>query len=468
MKKNDVFIVNITDISTEGEGIGKVDAFPFFIKDTCIGDKVEFSVTLLKKNYGYGRLIRVLEASPYRTDPCCPAARSCGGCQLQHMNYQAQLDFKTNKVRQNLMRIGGFKDPEVLPCIGMEQPFRYRNKSQVPFGKNKEGDIIAGFYAGRTHTIIDRETCMITFPGSDEILRIIKRWMKARKIETYNETEGTGLVRHVLMRKGYHTGQIMVCLIVNAGKVPYLPELTEELKKIPGFTTLCLNINKTRGNTILGKETRAVYGPGVIRDRIGDLSFEISANAFFQVNPVQTEVLYGKALEFANLTGTENVWDLYCGAGTISLFLARKAKKVYGVEIIPQAVENARKNAEYNGISNAAFFTGKAEEVLPEWTVEHPDEKIDIIVVDPPRKGCDRKLLETMIRMAPEKIVYVSCDSATLSRDLSILAEGGYKINIIQPVDMFPQTTGVECCVLLERVNNQKADSYEASMRTFD
>ena len=453
MKKNDLLITGITDMTSEGEGIGRVDAFPFFIKDACIGDTVSFIVTKIKNNFGYGRLKEILEPSPERTEPVCPSASACGGCQIQQMDYQAQLRFKTEKVRQNLKRIGGFEDPEVLPCLGMAHPWNYRNKAQIPVGVNKKGELVTGFYAGRTHDIIDREDCAITFPEQGDIVRIVKRWMKENGIGSYDENTGKGLVRHILIRKGFSTGEIMVCLIVNGKKLPGAEALVQLLKAIPGFTTLCLNTNMQRGNTILGKETRALYGPGFIRDRIGDVLFEISPNSFYQVNPAQTRVLYEKALEYAAPEGSETVWDLYCGIGTISLFLSGKAKKVYGVEIVPQAIEDARKNAALNHIANVEFFTGKAEEVLPEWYEAHPDETIDCIVVDPPRKGLDKTVIDTIIRMAPKRMVYVSCDSATLARDLKLLSEGGFILEKVQPVDMFPMTVSVETVVQLSKGN---------------
>ena len=455
-QKNQRFTAEITDLTSDGEGIGKVGAFPLFIKDACVGDVVEASVTKLKKTYGYGRLVQVIRPSKDRVEPVCPVARSCGGCQIQHTAYEAQLAFKTEKVRQDLIRIGGFTDPEVLPCIGMEEPWHYRNKAQVPFGKDREGRVIAGFYAGRTHSIIDQQECAITFQESAELLKKIRSWMEKTKAEPYDEETGSGLIRHALLRKGFKTGEIMVCLVVNGRKIPAKDQLIESLKQVPGFMTLALNINTKRTNKILGDETLTLYGPGVIRDRIGDILFEISPASFFQVNPVQTEVLYSKALEYASLTGNETVWDLYCGIGTISLFLSRKAKQVYGAEIVSEAIEDAKRNALVNGIENAEFYTGKAEEIFPEWVSSNPEHTADCIVVDPPRKGLEKTVIDAIIRVGPPRVVYVSCSPSTLARDLKLFSEGGFQLKKVQPVDMFPHTCGTEAVALLLREDANK------------
>ena len=471
MNKNDIVSVTITDLTTEGEGIGRNGAFPLFIKDTMPGDTVKAVVTKLKKTYGYGKALEILEPSADRVPMRCPIARRCGGCQISEMDYAAQLRFKTEKVKNNLQRIGGLevyvKEPgeetavqsgkkaPVFPCIGMEAPWHYRNKAQVPFGKSRDGEIICGFYAGRSHEIIASEDCLLTPPEFGGILRLVKDWMKRNAVEPYDEITGKGLVRHVLVRKGFKSGEILVCLIVNGEKIPAAEDLIASLKaEIGGFKTLSVNVNKIPGNTILGPETRHIYGPGYIEDTLSGVRFRISPQSFYQVNPMQTEVLYQKALEYAGLTGKENVWDLYCGIGTISLFLARTAGKVYGVEIIPQAIEDARENARINGFTNTDFYVGKAEEVLPRWYEEHPEEKIDVIVVDPPRKGCDGKCLETIGKMQPRRVVYVSCDSATLARDLKVLTEQyGYRLEKVQPVDQFCQTVEVETVALLSKLS---------------
>lgn len=456
MKKDDLIEVTIEDLSEEGTGIGKFEGMTFFIKDAVIGDRVRAKIMKLKKTYGFARLMEVLTPSPDRVEPLCPVARQCGGCQIQAMSYEAQLAFKTRKVESNLKRIGKFEEIPMESIIGMEDPFHYRNKAQFPFGKNRDGKIITGFYAGRTHSIIENTSCHLGKEVNEEILEKILAWMNAFHVEPYNEATGKGLMRHSLIRCGFRTGEIMVCLVINGRKIPGEEALVDSLKIIPGMTSISLNVNKEKTNVILGREVINLWGRPYIEDYIGEVKYQISPLSFFQVNPVQTERLYGKALEYAGLTGEETVWDLYCGIGTISLFLARKARKVYGVEIIPDAIEDARRNASLNGFTNTEFYVGKAEEVLPE-KYEKEGVRADVIVVDPPRKGCDETLLSTMVKMQPERIVYVSCDSATLARDLRYLCDNGYELKRVCPADMFPQTVHVETVVLL---SHKKADSY--------
>ena len=454
MKKDDLIEVTIEDLSEEGTGIGKFEGMTFFIKDAVIGDRVRAKIMKMKKNYGFARLMEVLTPSPDRVEPLCPVARQCGGCQIQAMSYEAQLAFKTRKVESNLKRIGKFEEIPMESIIGMEDPFHYRNKAQFPFGKNRDGKIITGFYAGRTHSIIENTSCHLGKEVNEEILEKILAWMNAFHVEPYNEATGKGLMRHSLIRCGFRTGEIMVCLVINGRKIPGEEALVDSLKIIPGMTSISLNVNKEKTNVILGREVINLWGRPYIEDYIGEVKYQISPLSFFQVNPVQTERLYGKALEYAGLTGEETVWDLYCGIGTISLFLARKARKVYGVEIIPDAIEDARRNASLNGFTNTEFYVGKAEEVLPE-KYEKEGVRADVIVVDPPRKGCDENLLSTMVKMQPERIVYVSCDSATLARDLRYLCDNGYELKRVCPADMFPQTVHVETVVLLSQ---QKPD----------
>lgn len=462
-KKNDTVTIEITDMGVDGEGIGKVDGFTLFVKDALIGDVAEVKVMKAKKSYGYARLMKLVTPSPDRVEPVCGVARQCGGCQIQALSYAKQLEFKHNKVRGNLIRIGGFDETfidEIMePIGGMKEPFHYRNKAQYPVGTDKEGNLIAGFYAGRTHQIIPNLDCALGDAVNKEILEKILAFMKEYGLTAYNEETGKGLVRHVLIRKGFTTKEIMVCLVINGKKLPHSEELAAVLTEIPGMTSITYSINQENTNVIMGKDIRLIWGQTFITDYIGNVKYQISPLSFYQVNPVQTEVLYGQALAYAGLTGEETVWDVYCGIGTISLFLAQKAKKVYGVEIVPQAIEDARKNAEINGIQNAEFFVGKAEEVLPEYYAqyakEHPGEhaRADVIVVDPPRKGCEESVLETMVHMEPERIVYVSCDSATLARDLKYLCGNGYELRKVRAVDMFPHTGHVETVVLL---GNQK------------
>ena len=449
-RKNDLVTLEIEDCGIDGEGIGKADGFTVFVKDAVIGDTVTAKIIKAKKNYGYGRLMEVLKPSPYRVEPKCEFARQCGGCQLQALSYDQQLVFKTNKVKGHLERIGGFTDIPMEPIIGMDELFHYRNKAQFPVGRNKEGKIVTGFYAGRTHNIIENRDCALGVAENKEVLDRVIAHMEKYGIEPYNEATGKGLVRHVLIRYGYFTKEVMVCLILNGNKLPKEEQLVKSLCEIPGMTSITINVNKKRSNVILGEEICLLWGQEYITDRIGDISYQISPLSFYQVNPMQTQKLYAKALEYADLHGQETVWDLYCGIGTISLFLAQKAKFVRGVEIVPAAIENAKENAKLNGLENTEFFVGKAEEVLPR---EYKKNGVyaDVIVVDPPRKGCDETLLETMVEMNPDRIVYVSCDSATLARDLKYLCERGYELRKVCPVDQFGMTVHVETVVLLSK-----------------
>ena len=448
MRKDDLITVTIEDLSSEGLGVGHYDGMAFFIKDTVIGDVAEAKIMKLKKTYGYARLTRLITLSPDRIKARCPVARQCGGCQIQAMRYSAQLRFKEAKVRNNLIRIGKFEHPPMEPIISMEEPFRYRNKAQFPVGMSKDGRIIAGFYAGRTHAIIECEDCLLGVEENRVILDLVLEYMKEYHISPYEELTGKGLVRHVMIRKGFATGEVMVCLIVNGDSLPHVDALVERLRTIQGMASITLNINREQTNVIMGREIKLLWGQPYSEDTIGSVRFRISPLSFYQVNPLQTEKLYNKALEYAGLTGEETVWDLYCGIGTISLFLAQRAKQVYGVEIVPAAIEDAKANAALNGMTNAEFFVGKAEEVLPE-KYEKEGITADVIVVDPPRKGCEESVLATMIQMAPKRIVYVSCDSATLARDLKYLCHHGYELTRCCPTDMFGNSVHVEtvCCL---------------------
>ena len=514
-QKNELLEVEITDIGNEGEGIGKCDGYTLFVKDAVIGDLVQARITKPKKNYAYARVEKVLTPSPFRVDAPCPIHRQCGGCQIQAMSYEKQLEYKQNKVRGNLIRLGGFSeelvDSVMEPIVGMENCFRYRNKAQYPIGLDKAGNPVAGFYAGRTHRIIANTDCLLGDEGNQEILQAVLSYMKEQRVVAYDEITGKGVLRHVLIRNGRASGEILVCLVINARELPAKQALLDKLTVIKNMTSVSYSINMEKTNVIMGTEIVNLWGTSYITDRIRiykpglaefdgrEVAFRISALSFYQVNPKQTEKLYSLALEYAGLTGNETVWDLYCGIGTISLFLAGDAKKVYGVEIIPQAIADAKENARLNGITNAEFFVGKAEEVLPKFyrgemcdrtdanceqnddagvsvldgmvtgaaddtDMRHPN----VIVVDPPRKGCDEVCLQTMLQMAPERIVYVSCDSATLARDLRILCDGGYELQRVRPVDQFGQTVHVETVVLLSQ---QHADDYiniELDLEEFD
>ena len=456
--KNTKLDITITDMTNEGEGIGKVDGFPLFVKDAVIGDRVKVTVTKLKKNYGYAHLDKVIKASPDRVEPKCPVSKRCGGCSLQHLSYEAQLKFKYNKVVNCLKRIGGISDAEsrIKDIIGMNKdgsnPWNYRNKAQFPVGRDKDNNIVTGFYAMRSHDIINYSDCKIQHSSNVEIVEAVKSFMDEYAITPYDEVSHTGIIRHIVTRIAVSSGEIMVCLVINADSLPYADEVVDTLTRVDGVASICININKDKTNRILGDKTVTIYGNDYIIDSIGGVNYRIQARSFYQVNPVQTEVLYSKALEYASLSGDETVWDVYCGIGTISLFLAGKAKQVYGVEIVPEAIDDAIANAELNDIKNTTFYVGKAEEVLPREYEEH-NVSADVIVVDPPRKGCDVKALETIVKMNPARVVYVSCDPATLARDVKWLGENGYELVEGVAVDMFPHTGHVETVVRLQRIN---------------
>lgn len=508
-KKNDIVTVAIEDIGNDGEGIGKTEGYTLFVKDAVIGDVVEARITKCKKNYGYARVEKVVTPSSFRVEPECPFHKRCGGCQIQAMRYDKQLAFKQDKIRNNLLRIGGFSkeliDTVMEPVVGMEEPWHYRNKAQFPVGYDREGNLITGFYAGRTHDIIANTDCALGAPENKQILEAVLSYMRENHVTAYREETGEGLVRHVLIRTGFWSGEIMVCLVVNGTRLPASEKLIEQLLEIPlagtgksgqdkRITSISLSVNTQKTNVIMGNDIRLLWGKDCIQDTLCGLTFSISPLSFYQVNPGQTEKLYGLALEYAGLTGRETVWDLYCGIGTISLCMAKKAKQVYGVEVVPQAIADARENARVNQIANAEFYEGKAEEVLPAFyekdgqaerletmsgQAKNESEQLpgeqggsklhpDVIVVDPPRKGCDEKCLETMLKMQPERIVYVSCDSATLARDLKVLCEGGYELKRVRGVDQFGGTVHVETVCLLSKLNDGYHIEVEVNLDEMD
>ena len=555
-QKNDLITLEITDLTEEGQGVGKKDGLVFFVKDSVMGDLVEARILKAKKNYAYAKVEKLLEASPYRITPLCPVAGKCGGCQLQHLSYEKELAWKEDRIAQSLIRIAGLSPEEVESkkegILGGVLS-RYRNKAQYPVqskkeirsggtssvsdgkvdgkrpekntieAKEKPFDLSMGFYGFHSHRIIETEDCLINSAENPLILNCIKDWAREYKISGYEEETGKGLLRHIFLRKGFSTGEILLCLVLNGKSLPHGKELWEKLEglslsaeevglqrgedvscgmdvesKADGYSGiasgsgvnrhcgmdvqseedvycgkngtvqgrivgLCVNINEGRGNAILGRETRCLYGKDNIEDKIGELSFSISVPSFYQVNPAQTEKIYGKALEYAALTGEETVWDCYCGIGTISLFLAQKAKQVYGLEIVPEAIENAKKNAEKNGLHNAEFFVGAAEEVLPKWVEEKKQElsakgadcgigdMVDVVSLDPPRKGCDEACLSAVLELSPKRIVYVSCDPGSLARDMKYLREGGYTLEKWGGIDNFPRTGHVETIALLQK-----------------
>ncbi|MBR4759158.1 MAG: 23S rRNA (uracil(1939)-C(5))-methyltransferase RlmD [Lachnospiraceae bacterium] len=468
IEKNHDYELTIEDYGNDGEGIGRIGDFVVFVKDAAKGDRAIVRITKVKKSYAYGRLMELMTPSPDRAEPSCPHAKVCGGCSLMHISYEKQLEWKQNKVEQALLRIGGIANIKELmePIVACDgKGLHYRNKAQFPVGCDKDGDITIGFYAGRSHRIIDTDSCLLQPAHFDEIIGACRVFFETHHIKPYDEEKGSGLVRHIVIREGRNTGQIMVTFVLNgdgfgrrvAGKDqtdgPLFSEeqaLIDHLRSVKGIRSIIINTNKEKTNRILGFQNRVLWGSDVIEDTIGDVRFAIGPMSFYQVNPSQTKRMYEKALAYANLTGGETVWDLYCGIGTISLFLAKKAGKVYGVEIVEEAIEDAKRNAALNNIQNAEFYVGKSEEILPE---KHQNEGVsaDVIVVDPPRKGCDAKLLETILSIAPKRVVYVSCDPATLARDVRILTEGGYELQKACAFDNFGQTGHVETVVSLRR-----------------
>ncbi|MFD1708197.1 23S rRNA (uracil(1939)-C(5))-methyltransferase RlmD [Siminovitchia sediminis] len=447
IRKNDEIDVIFEDLTHDGKGVAKVDGYPLFVGNALPGEKGKIRVTKLNKGYGFGRLLELYEESVFRTEPTCPIFAECGGCQLQHITYEGQLKAKEKQVRDVMDRIGKLGNINIHPVLGMENPWHYRNKAQVPVGE-QEGGLVGGFYKQRSHEIVNMEACLIQQEENDEVLQKVKAICNDFGIRAYNEKNHKGTLRHIMIRSGKVTGEIMVVLITRTPDIPGRRKLVERIvSEIQEVKSVVQNINPKRTNVIFGDQTHVLWGEEYIYDTIGEVKFAISARSFYQVNPEQTKVLYDKALEYADLHGQETVIDAYCGIGTISLFLAQRAKKVYGVEIVPEAIEDAERNAELNGIDNVEFAVGEAETVIPKWYEEGVEA--DVLVVDPPRKGCDESLLQTIIEMKPKKVVYVSCNPATLARDLRILEDGGYKTVQVQPVDMFPQTVHVECVAQL-------------------
>lgn len=514
LQKNDLIRLEITDLTEEGQGVGKKDGLVFFVKDSVMGDLVEARILKAKKNYAYAKVEKLLEASPYRITPLCPVAGKCGGCQLQHLSYEKELAWKEDRIAQSLIRIAGLSPEEVESkkegILGGVLS-RYRNKAQYPvqngmkireektvsgraFAERKKGSeneqesydsLRMGFYGFHSHRIIETEDCLINSAENPLILNCIKDWAREYKISGYEEETGKGLLRHIFLRKGFSTGEILLCLVLNGKSLPHGKELWERLQDLSfsveesgqvqgSIVGLCVNINEGRGNAILGRETRCLYGKDNIEDKIGELSFSISVPSFYQVNPAQTEKIYGKALEYAALTGEETVWDCYCGIGTISLFLAQKAKQVYGLEIVPEAIENAKKNAEKNGLHNTEFYVGAAEEVLPEWVEGQKREGkdvgnlVDVVSLDPPRKGCDEACLSAVLELSPKRIVYVSCDTGSLARDIKYLREGGYTLEKWVGIDNFPRTGHVETVALLSKLDVDKHIDVEIKLDELD
>lgn len=461
VSKNEETVIDIIGMNHDGEGVGRANGYTLFVQGALPGETVRVRVMKTKKQYGYAKLLEIVKASPDRVSAPCPIYDQCGGCQIQHMSYAGQLAWKRQLVVDNLQRIGKLnvlvEDAEgaeqqgirVLPTMGMDEPWRYRNKAQVPIGA-ADGGLVGGFYAKGSHRIIDMDICLIQHEHNDEVVAKVKELGSHLGISAYNEETGRGLLRHVVVKKAFRTGEMMLVLVTNGRDIPHKDAWIGSIREaIPHVASICQNVNKKQTNVIFGDETRVLWGRDVIYDYIGDVQFAISARSFYQVNPVQTEVLYGKTVEYAGLSGKETVIDAYCGIGTISLFLAQHADQVYGVEIVPEAIEDARSNAMLNEMKNVKFEVGASEDVIPRW--KEQGIEADVIVVDPPRKGCDPRLLDTILEMKPERVVYVSCNPSTLARDLRVLEDGGYRTVEVTPVDMFPHTVHVESVALLVR-----------------
>lgn len=458
LTKNQEVEIIITDLGSEGEGIGHLeDGMTVFVSDALPGDRVIAHITKVKKAYAYAFAAQLLEPSSFRIEAKCPVARKCGGCTFQHMDYARQLEYKQEKVYNCLTRIGGIENPPMETIVGADRPFFYRNKAQFPVGTDREGRAVVGFYRRHSHDVVANTECSIQAAVNKPVLEAVQKFLNDYRIAPYNEETGEGLVRHVFTRTGFTSKEFMVCIVVNGDSLPHSEVLVEAVKEIAAkegyeLKSFSLNINKKNTNVIMGDKCVPLYGELYIEDYIGDVKFRISPLSFYQVNPEQTRKLYDLAKEYAGLTGQEVLWDLYCGIGTISLYLASGAKKVYGVEIVPEAIADARVNASLNNIKNAEFFVGASEDVAD--SLPTPD----VIVVDPPRKGCDRKLLDTIVSVSPARVVYVSCDPATLARDLKFLLQNGYELKRVRPVDQFPHTTHVETVVKLTKREKRQYD----------
>ncbi|WP_050606494.1 23S rRNA (uracil(1939)-C(5))-methyltransferase RlmD [Clostridium niameyense] len=453
VEKNKEYTLEITSVGFGGEGIGKIDDFTIFVPYALKGERVTIKIVKVNKRFAFGKVIKRIVSSEERVEEVCPIYKKCGGCQIQHYSYNAQLKLKKQRVIDVLERIGKIDTSkiEINDTIGMINPYRYRNKIQMPVREEK-GKLKIGFYKERSHEVVDVDKCFIQDKVADEVINITKNWMEKYNISAYNEEKNKGLVRHIMVRKAFKTNEIMVVLVTSCHDLPHKDEyIRDVLDKLTNVKSIIQNINSSNTNVILGKKCITLWGKDTITDYIDKFKFNISPLSFFQVNPIQTEILYKKALEFAELTGEETVFDAYCGTGTISLFLSQKAKKVCGVEIIEEAIEDAKKNAIQNNINNTEFFVGKSEEIIPDLIKEGIIP--DIVVVDPPRKGCEKNLLEAIAAVNPKRIVYVSCDPATLARDLAILEGMNYRVSEVQPVDMFPQTAHVETVVKMSRID---------------
>ena len=448
IQKNQEYVVDIIDNGFEGEGIAKIDNFTIFIPGTIKGEKVKIIIVKVLSSHGFGKIVEIIEKSQARQDVDCNTYKRCGGCNLRHVKYEETLKMKQNAV-QSLVNKTLKNKLQVKETVGMENPLHYRNKAQYPIGINKQGEPVIGVFANRTHEVIPIDNCLIQNKKSEEIAKFIIEFIKEKNISIYDEKTGKGLVRHIVTKVGIKTGEIMCVIVINGHKIPNENELVENLKtRYPEIKAIVKNINMKNTNVILGQENINLYGNGYIEDILGEYKFKISSLSFYQVNPVQAEKLYNLGVSMAEITKNDVVFDLYCGIGTISLFMSKFAKKVYGIEIVEEAVKMAKENAESNNVSNTEFFAGDVEIVLDD-LINNKGIKADVVMFDPPRKGLDKKSIENILKIKPKKIVYISCNPATLIRDLADF-ENEYDIKTIIPVDMFPFTSHIECCSVLQ------------------
>ncbi|WP_260832881.1 23S rRNA (uracil(1939)-C(5))-methyltransferase RlmD [Staphylococcus capitis] len=450
LKKNEVHTGKVIDLTHEGHGVVKIDRYPVFVPNALIEEEIEYKLIKVKKNFAIGKLLEVKNKSKDRVEPPCVYYYKCGGCQLQHMTYQAQLNMKKEQVVNLFHRKGPFEDTPIQPTLGMEQPWRYRNKSQIPVGKDNKA--IMGFYRQRSHDIIDMDSCLIQDEQHQNIMNYVKHWFNELNMSIYDEKNKRGLMRHLVIRTGYHTDEIMVIFVTNGKKFKNANVLVQKLiSEFPNITSIKQNINDTHSNVIMGPQSVTLYGKDKIVDELSEVTFNISDQSFYQINSAQTEKLYQKAIDYAQLTGEEIVLDTYCGIGTIGLYMAPQAKHVYGVEVVPSAIKDAQENATKNQLNNTTFECGKAEDVILEWKAQ--GIKPDVVMVDPPRKGCDETFIKTLLKLNPKRIVYISCNPSTQQRDAQLLSDN-YHLVEITPVDMFPQTTHIETVALFERKEN--------------
>lgn len=450
LKKNDIVDLEITGYTAEGSGVGRYKEIAVFVPLAAMGDKLRVKILKTAKTYAFGKIDKIVSGSKDRVPMDCPQFAQCGGCVYRHIGYSGELRAKQQRVQDAIERIGGFHEVVMNPIVGAQDPDHYRNKAQLPIGRAPDGGISMGFFASHSHRIIHCDECLLQPPAFTAAMNAFQEWAVQSGEDVYDEQTGKGRLRHLYLRQAGATGEIMVCVVVNGNGVHYEPELVELLKeKVPGLKSVIINVNREKTNVVLGRKCRTVWGSDHITDVLCGLKFNISPMSFYQINRDQAERLYSIAGKYAGLTGGETLLDLYCGTGTIGLSMAKNAGHVIGVELVEQAVEDAKKNAEENGITNAEFLCADAAKAAD--MLKNRGVRPDVVVLDPPRKGCDAELIETVAKMAPARVVYVSCDPATLARDLKLFAQKGYEPKELTPVDMFPRTSHVECVVLMTK-----------------